>query len=79
MNMYNDLMAIYGSRFRTFGHGALHGGTTAVFFVMPLIGVPSLFESRGWKYILIHSLYWMICLILMGGLLCQTLVFPILE
>ena len=77
--VYNDLMANYGTRFRTFGHGALHGGTTSVFFVMPLIGVLALFESRGWKYILIHSLYCMICLILMGGLLCQTLIFPILE
>ena len=79
MQVYNDLMAKYGTRFRTFGHGALHGGITSVFFVMPLIGVLALFESRGWKYILIHSLYWMICLILMGGLLCRTIVLSVLE
>ena len=77
--VYNDLMSNYGTRFRTFGHGALHGAITSVFFVVPLIGVLALFESRGWKYILIHGLYWMISLILMGGLLCKTLVFPILE
>jgi len=79
MMVYNDLMVKYGDRFRTFGHGALHGGVTAVFFVTPLIGVLALFEGRGWQYILIHGLYWMICLILMGGLLCKTLVFPVLE
>lgn len=79
MLVFNDLMAKYGTRFRTFGHGAIHGAVTSVFFVIPLIGVMALFESRGWKYILIHGLYWMISLTLMGGLLCKTLVFPILE
>ena len=70
---YNDLMVLYGDRFRTFGHGAIHGTMLTLFFVFPLIAINALFERRGWKYIFIHSGFWLINLILMGGLLCATL------
>lgn len=78
-NEFNDLMSRYGGRFRTFGHGALHGLFATIFFALPIIGINSLFERRGWKYILIHTGYWLITLILMGGLLCQTLQFAPLS
>jgi hypothetical protein len=70
---FNDLMAQYGNNFRDFKHGALHGAMITVFFAFPLIAINALFERRGWPYILIHSGYWLVCLILIGGLLCSML------
>lgn len=71
--LFMDLMEQYGDRYRTFGHGALHGGMTALLLAFPIIGTVALFERRGWKYIWIHVGYWLITLVLMGGVLCQTL------
>lgn len=76
-DQFNALMAEYGDRYRSFGHGALHGGIATLFFVFPIIGILAMFERRGWKYIWIHVGYWFITLILMGGLLCQTLHFEL--
>lgn len=72
-NEFNDLMVRYGENGRSFGHGALHGAFVTIFFVLPIIGIISLFERRGWKYIWIHFFYWLISLTLMGGLICATL------
>ncbi len=60
----------YGSRFRTFKHGTLHGTISGLFIAMPVIGIISLFERRGFKYVAIHTGYWMLTLALMGGVLC---------
>ena len=60
----------YGSRFRTFKHGALHGTISGLFIALPIIGIISLFERRGFKYVTIHTGYWMLTLALMGGVLC---------
>ncbi len=70
-----DFFAKYGDRHRTFSHGAVHGVLLAIFFVFPLISINALFERRGWTYIFIHFGYWLVCLVLMGGLLCTTLTF----
>ncbi len=67
----DNFMEKYGDRHRSFGHGALHGGLAAIMFALPLIGIIALFERRGWKYTMIHFLYWFIALILMGGVICQ--------
>lgn len=72
---FTDLMAMYGDRYRSFGHGALHGGMVALLLVFPLIAINALFERRGWAYIGIHTGYWFICLMLIGGLLCQMLTY----
>ena len=72
----SDLAAFmekYGDMHRTFGHGALHGAFFTIFFIFPLISINALFERRGWKYIFIHTGYWLITLTLIGGVLCQTL------
>ncbi len=61
--------AKYGNNFRTFKHGAFHGAVSALLFVTPIIAILSLFERRGWKYVLIHTGYWVISLALMGGLI----------
>ena len=74
---FNELMEQYGDRYRSFGHGALHGGIVALFLAFPIIGTIALFERRGWKYIWIHVGYWFITLLLMGGVLCSTLKFEL--
>ncbi len=76
---YHSLMSQFGENYRSFGHGAFHGVILALLFVMPLIGINSLFERRGWKYILIHGGYWLITLVLMGGVLCSTLEFDLVP
>jgi len=69
---YQNFMAMHGDNHRTFGHGALHGGFMGgLGIALPIIGINSLFERRGWKYIAIHTVYWVITLALMGGVLCQ--------
>lgn len=66
-----DAMRNYGGNFRTFKHGAFHGTLLSIFFALPILGIPALFERRGWKYVLIHWGYWLVTLALMGGVLCQ--------
>ncbi len=65
----SDFMAKYGQNFRTFSHGAVHGILAALMFAFPLLAINAQFERRSWKYILVHLGYWLITLILMGGLI----------
>ncbi len=60
----------YGTRFRTFKHGVLHGVITAIFVALPVIGVNALWNRKSAKYIFIHVGYWVICMGLIGGVLC---------
>lgn len=68
---FDDFMKQYGNVHRTFGHGVVHGVIAGVFLAWPLIGVISLFERKSWKYIGVHTLYWIISLALMGGVICK--------
>ncbi len=63
-------MADYGNAYRTFKHGALHGFISGLFFALPIIGINGLFERKSWKYIFIHTGYWIVTLTLMGGIIC---------
>lgn len=63
-------MADYGTAYRTFKHGALHGFISGLFFALPIIGINGLFERKSWKYIFVHAGYWMLTLTLMGGIIC---------
>jgi len=70
----NDLSAFkqkYGGEFRTFKHGAFHGVLTGIFFVLPVLGMNAMFERKRFKYIAINTLYWVVTLALMGGVICQ--------
>ena len=67
----SGLMAKYGNDFRTFKHGALHGTITGVMLALPIVATSALFEKRGFKYIAIHTGYWIITLAVMGGIICQ--------
>lgn len=67
---YTTFMNDYGSAYRTFQHGALHGSIAGLFIVTPIIAINGLFESKSLKYILIHSGYWIITLTVMGAIIC---------
>lgn len=67
--IYKSTMDLVGTGHRTFGHGMLHGCLTGLFFVMPIIGINSVFERKSFKYVAIHVGYWFITLGIMGGIL----------
>lgn len=67
---YLEYVAACGEKFRSFKHGALHGGMLGVFFAFPMIGMNALFEHRSFKYIFIHAGYWIVSLTIMGGIIC---------
>jgi hypothetical protein len=70
-DLYNQVMELVGGKHRTFGHGAFHGGFDALFIIMPILATNALFERKGFKYILVNSVYWIVCLALIGGVLSQ--------
>lgn len=74
-----EIMDKYGSAHRSFKHGVIHGIIITVLFVFPLLAINALFERRGWAYIGIHSLYWLICLSLIGGVLSQYLQYSMIN
>jgi hypothetical protein len=68
---YAEFMELYGNNYRSFQHGALHGALAGLFFALPVIGINALFDGRPWQYILVNTGYWVVCLLLMGGLICS--------
>lgn len=71
MNELNAFLSKYGTEFRTFKHGAFHGALVGIFFALPVFGMIAIFEERRFKYFLIHLIYWVLTLSLMGGVICQ--------
>ena len=67
---YVAFMADYGTVFRTFQHGALHGFMSSVLFALPIIAINARFERKSWKYIFIHAGYWSLTLTIMGAIIC---------
>jgi hypothetical protein len=67
---YAAFMADYGTVFRTFKHGALHGFMSGLFLAFPLIAINGLFERKSWKYIFIHAGYWTVSMTIMGAIVC---------
>lgn len=70
-SVLKNYMDAYGTTYRTFRHGAIHGFMAGLFFALPVIGVGALFERRSWKYTLIAGGYWLVTCLLMGGIICQ--------
>lgn len=66
-----DFNTRFGDHYRTFKHGALHGTIAGILFALPVLTVNALFERKGFKYIAINVGYWIICLALMGGIICK--------
>lgn len=67
---FEAFMADYGTAFRTFKHGALHGTIFGIFGALPIIGTNALFERKGAKYIFINAGYWLVTSAVMGAILC---------
>lgn len=67
---FQAFMNDYGTAFRTFKHGALHGFISGLFFAFPIIAINGLFERKSWKYIFIHAGFWMVCLTVIGSIIC---------
>jgi hypothetical protein len=66
-----DLMMKYGDHFRTFKHGALHGSLTALLFILPTISLNAYYERRSWKYVAVNTGFMVVCMAIMGGIICQ--------
>ena len=71
LEFLNTNVPSWGTNFRTFGHGAIHGVFTGIFVVLPIIATNALFERKSFKYIMVNWGYWVVTLILMGGIICQ--------
>jgi hypothetical protein len=60
----------YLHNFRTFRHGAFHGFLLGLLVATPIIGTNALFERKGFKYIAINGGYWIVTMVMMGGIIC---------
>ncbi|WP_298781176.1 DUF1761 domain-containing protein [uncultured Polaribacter sp.] len=68
---FQNFIANYGDRFRTFKHGAFHGILSGVFLALPILSIIAMFERKSVKYVAINTGYWIVTLAIMGGLICQ--------
>jgi hypothetical protein len=68
---FKYLMDNYGTNFRTFKHGALHGTLTGIFLALPIIATGAMFERRSFKYIALTAAYWTLTMAVMGALICH--------
>jgi len=68
---FQEFIANFGDRFRTFKHGALHGTMIGLLIGLPILATQALFERKSVKYVAINAGYWIITLALMGGVICQ--------
>lgn len=69
-NAYHYIMDNYGTNFRTFKHGALHGFLVSLFFVLPIMATNAMFERKSFKYIAVNVGYWTTSITIMGGIIC---------
>jgi Protein of unknown function (DUF1761) len=67
---YTAFMAEYGTAFRTFKHGALHGTLLGAGLAFPVIAINGLYSHKSWTLIFITAGYWVVSLALMGGIIC---------
>ncbi len=55
--------------FDNFAHGAWHGAFVTVTIIIPITVTNALLNRANWKTTLINILFWLITLIVMGGIL----------
>lgn len=73
-NAYKDLVYIfelYGKNFRSFKHGAFHGLLNSIFIVLPILAYGKLTSASSWRSVFFQWMFWMICGVLMGGIICE--------
>jgi hypothetical protein len=71
--LFKSIMDTYGNSYRTLKHGALHGTIAGLFIALPLVAINALFERKGFKYMAVHSGYWVLSFALMGAAVCAFL------
>lgn len=69
LKAFMDAAPEFETKWRTFKHGALHGTILGIFLALPMVAINAMFEMKSWKYIWINTGYWLVCFILMGGIL----------
>ena len=47
-----------------------HGFLVGLFLALPVIGTNSLYEKRSFKYVLVTGGFWIVCFMIMGGIIC---------
>jgi hypothetical protein len=71
LTYFDDFMAKYGSNYRSFKHGVLHGVLVALFLILPILATQAMLEKKSIKYLAINAGYWIISIALMGGVVCK--------
>lgn len=61
---------VYASDGRSIKDGLIHGIIAALFFMLPILATNAMFERKSFKYIFLHAGFWIICLSIMGGIVC---------
>jgi hypothetical protein len=67
--LFKQIMDMFGTSYRTFKHGAFHGFLSGLFVITPVLTIQYLFEGKGFKHIAINSGYWILSMLIMGGIL----------
>lgn len=61
----------FSGRHLSFGHGMVHGIQGLLLFVLPILGYATIFERKSGKYLMVNLGFWLISLMLMGGVIAQ--------
>jgi len=64
-------LAEYGGSFSRFSHGVVHGILATIVMVVPIIGHQCLWSGKSFKYFLLDVGFWLVCIILMSGVIAQ--------
>jgi hypothetical protein len=71
LTYFDDFMAKYGSNYRSFKHGVLHGVLVALFLILPILATQAMLKKKPIKYLAINAGYWIISIALMGDVVCK--------
>ena len=62
----------YGQKHRSFRHGMIHGLFPGLLsFILPVLGYAMIFERKSLKYLFVNLGFWLISMVLMGGVICK--------
>jgi len=70
-DVVKPFMEHFGTSGLNFRHGAFHGISSTILFVIPILGYVTIFEKKSLKYFFIYLGYWLICMVLICGVLAQ--------
>ena len=64
-------MSDHGRSGLNFAHGAFHGVTSTILLIIPILGYVTIFEKKSTKYFMVYFGYWLVCCVLICGILAQ--------